>query len=233
MRTVSLILAGGLGSRLLPVTQKIPKPLIEFRGKKLIDYTLESVAKHVELVIVTLSFKAAMVEKHIKDNWPEVVCAKEPELFGTGGSLKYQYDLLKKSNPEVVLVLVSDHIRDINFGEFVRAHIEAQNDLTILVGRASPKNDQLVVKDSIVVDYLEMGSEVVSNAFSSTGEYAFSWGFLKKQLEEKEENNFHLGEEFIKPIIISQKGRTGMFYVNNWFDVGTTNFLEEIMEHER
>lgn len=222
MKVVSVILAGGKGTRLLPITLNIPKPLVEFQGKKLIDYSLEAAVCVSDEVIVTTCYKADLIERHIKQNWSGVVCVKENSILGTGGSLRYQLDFLRSMNPDVILLLMADHLRDVDMEKIIIHHIDSQHNLTVLVSNHSVEHDLLLVKDGVVVDFINKSKPSEINLYSSTGEYVFLGKFLCEELANKEADTFfNLGEDFVKPVIKSGLARVGVFYVERWDDIGT------------
>ena len=86
----ALLLAAGLGARLRPVTDKIPKCLVPINGKPLIDYWFEQLFKHgVERILVNTHYHAEQVINHIESSkykdWIDVV--HEEILLNTGGTL--------------------------------------------------------------------------------------------------------------------------------------------------
>ena len=227
MKITSLILAGGKGTRLFPLTLKTPKPLLEYKGKKLIDYSLEKAVLISDEVVVTTCYKASCIEKYLNYKWPGVKCVKEDIALGTGGSIRFQLNLLQSSNSDVVLILVADHVRRISLKKFVRHHVNFNNDVTILASDSSLDHDSLVVENSSVVDFIKKGTVLRDNSFSSTGEYVFSKNFLCRELLSKETNQFfNLGEDFIEPIIMSRRSKIGTYYVKNWVDIGTLEKLK-------
>jgi len=76
-----MVLAAGLGTRLRPVTETIPKPLIEISGRTLLDHAIDRLALvGVETVIVNIHYKAAMVAAHLaRRSHPRIGLSEEPE----------------------------------------------------------------------------------------------------------------------------------------------------------
>lgn len=92
----AIILAAGLGKRMRPLTESIPKPLIEVAGKPLIDWAIEVAADaQLKLVVVNTSYKAEMVEAHIvRHTKPSILISRELEPLETGGGIANALDLL-------------------------------------------------------------------------------------------------------------------------------------------
>ncbi|MGK2742014.1 nucleotidyltransferase family protein [Tepidicaulis sp. LMO-SS28] len=106
----AMIMGAGLGSRMRPLTDKLPKPLVPFMGKPLIDHALERLeAAGVEEVVVNLHYKADILESHLKRRaHPRIVFSDERDaLLDTGGGLKKARPLFGE---EPILVMNSDTV---------------------------------------------------------------------------------------------------------------------------
>jgi len=86
----AFILAAGMGTRLRPHTDTIPKPMVEIDGKSIIHRTLEKLAAEgVKEVVVNTHHLAPVLEKHLKEiSAPKIIISHEEELLDTGGGLK-------------------------------------------------------------------------------------------------------------------------------------------------
>jgi len=91
-----MVLAAGLGTRLRPVTETIPKPLIEINGRALIDHAIDRLAlAGVERVVVNTHYKAAMMAAHLaRRDHPRIELSEEAELLDTGGGVARALPLL-------------------------------------------------------------------------------------------------------------------------------------------
>ncbi len=85
----AMVLAAGLGLRLRPITERLPKPLVQVGGKALIDWTLDRLAAvGVERTVVNVHHLGHLVEQHLnKRKAPEIVISSEEELLETGGGV--------------------------------------------------------------------------------------------------------------------------------------------------
>ncbi len=91
MPTTAMVLAAGLGTRMRPLTDHLPKPLIKVAGKALIDYTLDRFAQAgVKRAIVNVHYRADQMEAHLAGRrTPEIIISDERALLlETGGGLK-------------------------------------------------------------------------------------------------------------------------------------------------
>jgi N-acetyl-alpha-D-muramate 1-phosphate uridylyltransferase len=102
----AMVLAAGLGTRLRPVTDTIPKPLIEINGRTLLDYAIDRLALvGVETVVVNVHYKAAMVAAQLaRRDHPRIEISHEPDLLDTGGGVARALPLLD----DVFFVVNSD-----------------------------------------------------------------------------------------------------------------------------
>ncbi|TMJ58458.1 MAG: nucleotidyltransferase family protein [Alphaproteobacteria bacterium] len=92
----AMVLAAGLGTRLRPVTETIPKPLVEINGRALIDHAIDRLAlAGVEHVVVNTHYKATMVAEHLaRRDCPQIELSEEAELLDTGGGVARALPLL-------------------------------------------------------------------------------------------------------------------------------------------
>ncbi len=94
-----MVLAAGLGTRLRPVTDTIPKPLVEINGRTLLDHAIDRLAlAGVERVVVNVHYKAAMVAAQLaRRDHPRIEISEEAELLDTGGGVKRALPLLDRA----------------------------------------------------------------------------------------------------------------------------------------
>ena len=92
----AMVLAAGLGTRLRPVTETIPKPLVEINGRPLIDHALDRLTSAgVERVVINVHYKAQMMAEHLaRRDHPRIELSEETELLDTGGGVVQALPLL-------------------------------------------------------------------------------------------------------------------------------------------
>jgi N-acetyl-alpha-D-muramate 1-phosphate uridylyltransferase len=126
-----MVLAAGLGTRLRPVTETIPKPLVEINGRTLLDHAIDHLAlAGVERVVVNVHYKAAMVAAQLaRRDHPCMEISEEPELLDTGGGVKRALPLLDDTffvvNGDVFWLDGKDHALLRLAGAFDPDHIDA------------------------------------------------------------------------------------------------------------
>ncbi len=127
----ALILAGGEGTRLRPLTSTIPKPVVPLVDRPFVSYMIEWLRGHgVDEVILACGFMAADVRAVIGDGSAlgvRVHYVEEPEPLGTGGALKYAEELLA----ERFLMLNGDVLTDIDLSALLTQHEQTRAHATL------------------------------------------------------------------------------------------------------
>jgi len=126
----AVLMAGGKGERLRPLTDKVPKPLLKVGDKSIIDYNIDRLISYgVENISVTVNYLKEQIEEHFKEErlGIKVKCVIEPNFFGTIGSIKY-VDSFKN---DLVLVMNSDLFTDIDFEDFYLHFLENDADMSV------------------------------------------------------------------------------------------------------
>lgn len=106
-----IVLAAGLGQRMRPLSNDIPKPLVRVHGRPIIDYALDALtAAGVKRIVVNAHYKSEVLEAHLKANARpcEIVISHEPALLDSGGGIKQALSFLDRTQP--VFVLAGDSI---------------------------------------------------------------------------------------------------------------------------
>lgn len=116
----AVLLVGGIGTRLRPLTYRLPKPLIPVLGKPLMMHVIDKLPKEVDEIIIPVSYKKEMMEGYLKKNHPrrKITLVDEPEALGTGGAVKNVEKLL--DGP--FLVINGDSIWSLDMTEFLKFH---------------------------------------------------------------------------------------------------------------
>ena len=92
MIKTAIILAGGLGTRLRPLTDKTPKPLLPIKGKPIVEHLIENLKKHgVTKIVLSIGYKAEKIQDYFRDGsqWGvNIIYSIETEPLGTGGAVQ-------------------------------------------------------------------------------------------------------------------------------------------------
>ena len=126
----AVLMAGGKGERLRPLTEKTPKPLLPVGGKAIIDHNIDRLISFgVKHINVTVNYLGEQLEEHFKEPHQEVQVetVREPKFLGTIGSIKF----VKEFYNDTVLVMNSDIFSDINFEDFYLHFKEHDADMSV------------------------------------------------------------------------------------------------------
>lgn len=126
----AILMAGGKGSRLLPLTEKTPKPLLKIGGKEIISYNIDRLFQHgIINQNITLNYLGNQIENFCIDYNNEINFSfiKEPKFLGTAGSLS----LINNFNNEVILLMNSDLLTNIDYEDFYKTFIDKEADMMV------------------------------------------------------------------------------------------------------
>jgi len=148
VKVLSMILAGGIGERLYPLTASRCKPAVPFGGNfRIIDFTLMNcVCSGIRQVHVLPQYHAQSLNRHGSKRWNflsrelgEYIEMLPPKMRGATGiyqgtadAIFRNLDLLDLHRPDVVLVLSGDHVYRADYGKFIETHLEREADITVL-----------------------------------------------------------------------------------------------------
>ena len=126
----AVLLVGGMGTRLRPLTYRLPKPLVPVLGKPLMMHVIDKLPKEVDELIVPVSYKKEMMEEYITKNHPpkKVTLVDEPEALGTGGAVK---NVEKMLDSGTFLVINGDSIWSLDIAKFIEFHRRKKAFVTI------------------------------------------------------------------------------------------------------
>ncbi len=167
--TLTLVLAGGQGERLYPLTKDRAKPAVPFGGfYRIIDFTLSNcLNSECPRIYVLTQYKSFSLDRHIMLGWSSLF--NNPEIgqyihilppqqrtgqswyMGTADAIYQNIYTLEREKPERVLMLAGDHIYKMNYAEMVRYHVEKKADLTIAcvnIPKATANQFGIAVVDS-------------------------------------------------------------------------------------
>ena len=142
----AIILAGGRGKRLRPITDKIPKPLIPINNKPLIERTIKYLKKYgITEIIISSGYKSNLIEKFLRKNKNfgcEIIFSIEKTPLGTGGAIK---KALKHVKDESFVVLNGDIVTNIDLKKILKkSNTIAANELKTKFGTMNIKNNKIL-----------------------------------------------------------------------------------------
>lgn len=126
----AVLMAGGKGERLRPMTLTTPKPLLNVGEKPIIDYNIDNLINHgIENISVTINYLGEQIEEHFAEpvNNVKVQCVREPKFLGTMGSIKF----VENWHNDTILVMNSDLFTNIDLEDFFLHFKEHDADMSI------------------------------------------------------------------------------------------------------
>ena len=248
---VAMLLAGGQGSRLGVLTQKIAKPAVPYGGKyRIIDFPLSNcINSGIETVGVLTQYQPLELNDYIGSGkpWdldrlsggvhvlPPYQKIEGADWYkGTANAIYQNIPFIERYDPEYVLILSGDHIYKMDYSEMLQRHKETGADCTIAVlevslEEASRFGIMNANPDGTIYEFEEKPANPKSN-LASMGIYIFNWQILRKYLEQDENdpassNDF--GKNIIPTMLAAGEKLVTYPFSDYWKDVGTIDSLWE------
>jgi len=222
----AIIMAGGIGSRLYPITKTKPKPLVPILGTPVMAYSLALLKKHgISECAVTTRYLGDMIKAHFGDEFCgiKIIYSEEKKPLGTAGGVKAACDILLDDNDDSILIMSGDALTDIDLTEAVSFHEKNAADVTIVLKRTSDPIGYGVVVCDEKTGKIEKFTEkpdwcgVVSDTVN-TGIYVIK----RSILSDLNDNTFYDFSKDVFPALKDEKKRLFAFVSNGyWSDVGT------------
>src|SRR6266853_594868 len=210
-KTISIILAGGIGARLHPLTAERAKPAVPFGGRyRIIDFTLSNcLHSGLRRILVLTQYKSHSLQKHLRDGWSvynpeleEYITPVPPQMrtgeswyTGTADAIYQNLYLLERSGAEHALILSGDHIYRMDYAAMLQHHRASGAELTVAcltvdLEQARSFGVMTVDEGDRIVSFHEKPEHPRSipggpgGALASMGVYVFSMSLLAELLHE-------------------------------------------------
>ncbi len=238
-RVLGIVLAGGEGKRLMPLTEDRAKPAVPFGGSyRLIDFALSNLvnAGYLKCAVLT-QYKSHSLDRHISLTWrmssllgnyvapvPAQQRRGPSWYLGSADAIYQSMNLINDERPDIIVVFGADHVYRMDASQMVQAHIETGAGVTV-AGIRVPRKDAWqfgVIKtaaDGVTIDdFLEKPAEPPGlvdspeESFASMGNYVFTADVLVKALEDDAANpdsRHDMGGDII-PMLVEQ-GRATVY----------------------
>src|SRR5689334_5349238 len=172
---LAILLAGGAGERLYPLTRDTAKPAVPFGGVyRIIDFTLSNcINSDVRRIFILTQYKALELIRHVRDGWnilpselgeyieiiPPMKRVSEDWYQGTADAVFQNFQSIEVEAPEATLILAGDHIYKMNYREMIDWHRQHQADVTIATIQVAPEEAGRFGVAEIDPDYRVIGFE--------------------------------------------------------------------------
>lgn len=249
---LAMILAGGRGSRLHELTNKVAKPAVSYGGKyRIVDFPLSNCANSgIDVVGVLTQYESILLNSYVaagrrwgldaKDSGVYILPPRETadsnlDVYrGTADAISQNIDFIDTYSPEYILILSGDHIYKMDYDKMLDAHKANNADATIAVlpvpmKEASRFGIMNTDENGKIVEFEEKPEKPKSNLVSM-GIYIFNWKQLRKALtaDMKNPDSSHdFGKDIIPNFLNEGKALYAYKFEGYWKDVGTIDSLWE------
>ena len=249
---LAMILAGGRGSRLHELTNKVAKPAVSYGGRyKIIDFPLSNCANSgIDVVGVLTQYESILLNSYVAIGRRWGLDAKDSGVFvlpprekadsnldvyrGTADAISQNIDFIDNYGPDYLLVLSGDHIYKMNYAKMLAEHKAQNAEATIAVievpiREASRFGIMNTNETGQIVEFEEKPEHPKSN-LASMGIYIFNWKTLRKLLVadmKDPDSNHDFGKDIIPQMLNNGNKLYAYKFKGYWKDVGTIDSLWE------
>ena len=249
---LAMILAGGRGSRLHELTNKVAKPAVSYGGRyRIIDFPLSNCANSgIDVVGVLTQYESILLNSYVAAGRRWGLDAKDSGVFvlpprekadenlnvyrGTADAISQNIDFIDGYSPDYLLVLSGDHIYKMNYAKMLAEHKAQNAEATIAVievpiREASRFGIMNANETGQIVEFEEKPEHPKSN-LASMGIYIFNWKTLRKLLiadMKDPDSNHDFGKDIIPQMLANGDKLYAYKFKGYWKDVGTIDSLWE------
>ena len=218
--TAAIIMSGGKGTRLKPFTDVLPKPLMPFKGKTLIEHVVNNFLNYkINKFIFSINYKSHLIKAFFKELNPSysLKYIEETVPLGTAGSLK----MLKNADFKYFFVSNCDTIIHVDLYDLHKFHRLNKNDITIVVSNKKIKIPYGICKTSKDKIFESIVEKPELNYNVNTGFYLINSNVVN--LVPKKDRTYHFSDLINRAKKLKRK--IGIYLTNdkNWLDLGSPN----------
>lgn len=237
--TLTMILAGGQGERLYPLTRNQAKPAVPFGGLyRIIDFTLSNCLNSgLRRIFMLTQYMSNSLDRHLQQGWSifnpdlgEFIFTVPPQFRlagswyrGTADAIFQNVDILERERPDRVLLLGGDHVYKMDYSQMLHFHLESEADLTVAcmevpLQTATQLGVMEIDANNRIVGFEEKPAQPKATpdnpnlALASMGIYVFNTRALVRQLSEDAKRN--TAHDFGKNIIPTMVDSDRVFAYN-------------------
>ncbi|WP_277677974.1 glucose-1-phosphate adenylyltransferase [Gracilibacillus dipsosauri] len=242
---VTMLLAGGAGTRLGMLTKNLAKPAVPFGGRyRIIDFALSNCLNSgMNTVGVVTQYSPLVLHRHIGVGkaWgldrledgltilsPFTTCDGGCWYLGTADAIFKNCHFIDQYHPDYVLILSGDHIYQMDYNQILAQHKETEADVTIATMEVPWEETSRfgilnTTKNLRIYEFEEKPSQAKNN-LASMGIYVFNWEVLKLFLEKdatKDHSDHDFGKDIIPAMLADELHLYAYVFEGYWKDVGT------------
>lgn len=249
-KVLAMLLAGGEGKRLHPLTQQWAKPAVPFGGKqRIIDFPISNcLNSFIDNIGIVTQYRADSIHQYLSEakTWSAGPRAQRGQTLlpadrlggegyiGTADAIYQNIDYIDSHAPEDVLILSGDHIYQMDYSPLLAAHRNSGASATIVVKNvaweeASRFGIMSTDDHGRIVDFAEKPAVPKSN-LASMGVYVFRWSDLRRLLLQDAADpasSHDFGKDVIPQMLASSESLHAYKFEGYWRDVGTIDSLWE------
>ncbi|MDC1177948.1 sugar phosphate nucleotidyltransferase [Candidatus Pelagibacter sp.] len=226
-KTAVVIMAGGFGKRLMPITKKIPKPLVEIKNVPVIEKILLSFKNEgFQNFFIIGHYKIEMIINHLKkfNSQINIKFIKEKKPLGTAGGLFF----LKKKKYENFIITNSDVLTSMNYSNFLKFHKQNKSNITI-AGKKEKFKIPFGIINKLKDNLIDISEKPCFNFIVNAGIYILDRKIINKLSKPK-----HLQMTDLIKKIKDKKILKKIFILHeNWIDIGSINDLKKANSNEK
>jgi len=219
-----LLMAGGFGKRLLPLTKKIPKPMLLIKKKPILRHIIEKLSvEGFANITISTHYKSSIIMNYFKTGEKfnvNINYVNEEKPLGTAGCLAY---LKKYKDIKSALIINGDIFTAVNFTNILNFHESNSADVTICIKDVAEKNDFGVVDNKGII-FNNIEEKPIYAKYINAGIYVFNYKilrFIKNNAKNDMVNLIKKLKKLKKKIIVYP-------ITENWSDLGTLNAYKKI-----
>ncbi len=228
---LALILAGGIGTRLKPITDEIPKPMMPVHGKPILQHNVELLRKHgISKILIAIGYKGEKIKEYFGDGkrfGVDITYLEEEKPLGTAGCLRLAEPYLKES----FVMCNGDELKELDLDDMYLLHKESKAIATIALTTVEDPSAYGVVdmKGNKILRFVEKPKkeEAPSNLINS-GLYILEPDIIKFLPEEQENVSI---ERDVFPKVAQAERLLGYPFSGQWFSTDTLERYERAIKN--
>jgi len=220
----AILMAGGKGERLRPLTEEIPKPLLKVGEKTIIDHNIDRLLSYgIKHISVTVNYHKEQIEEHFSKPRKGVTIntVREPKFLGTIGSVKF----IDTLHNDTILVMNSDLFTNVNYEDFYFHFVESKADMSVAAIPYSvsiPYGILEIEEDSITA----LAEKPTYNYYANAGIY-----LIKKEMLSLIPDNEYFDATDLIELLIARGSKVVRFPITGyWIDIGKTEDYKKANE---